>query len=120
MGDEAREMRTLACSVPDINGATVVFPSAAELKLIFEGLMSLDWSQGAQVVRVKNRFHSSIEKPLAGYRDLQVLLFVHADGPAGPEPALVELQLHLESFYREKKAMHLAYECRRGSFDHRR
>ena len=68
--------------------------------------------------RVKNTF---VDEPRA-YRDLKVWIAGLGGYRAGDtRPHLViEVQLHLESFYAAQRARHVAYELERGDFDWKR
>jgi len=110
--EEHQHVRTLVRQgvhfVCDINACTYVAKTPEEL---WEVCNSLE-SSTMVVARVKNGFGRNAEIDSA-YRDLKIWL----EHEAACGPLLIEVQLHLQSFFVEKKWMHLAYEVRRGSFD---
>eukprot|EP00928_Gymnodinium_smaydae_P056226 TRINITY_DN3963_c0_g2_i1.p1 TRINITY_DN3963_c0_g2~~TRINITY_DN3963_c0_g2_i1.p1 ORF type:complete len:1643 (-),score=246.66 TRINITY_DN3963_c0_g2_i1:301-5088(-) len=111
--DVKLELSSLCCSIPDINGVTVVFKTTNDMMdclKYMENLMQIDNSFA--LVKVRNRFHSKL-KSRDGYRDLQLLVMIEAKGM----PMLVEVQIHHDEIYKHKESMHLAYESKRGSFD---
>jgi len=79
---------------------------------LYEKLLS---GAAGKMIRVKNTF---VDEPRA-YRDLKVWIAGLGGYRAGDtRPSLViEVQLHLESFYAAQRARHVAYELERGDFD---
>jgi ankyrin repeat protein len=110
-----RDLQTAGDYVTDINGVELVTPDVAGLEKIYKAILALKWdTHGAELLRVKNLFHKNAVVSETGYRDLKVWLLVNIEGL----PLTVEVQLHLHAFHKFKKGMHVAYEYRRGSFDH--
>jgi len=97
---------------------TFVLKNAADMKLVCELLQKKTWQDdGVWVISTYNTFHASCSKAQyqnGGYRDLKMLVLLEIDAVR----LLVELQVHLYTFYRLKEPqMHLTYEFVRGSMD---
>lgn len=95
------------------------------MKALCESLRNMTWQKdGVWVVSTYNTFHGSCSKAQyrkGGYRDLKmfILLDLSMFNLENNAPLLlVELQVHLYTFYRLKEPqMHLTYEFVRGSMD---
>ena len=101
-----------SCWVLDWLACSVVCADASALRRVYEKLLS---GAAGKMIRVKNTF---IDEPLA-YRDLKVWIAGLGGYRAGDTrpPLVIEVQLHLESFYAAQRARHVAYELERGDFD---
>ena len=104
-----------SCWVLDWLACSVVCADASALRRVYEKLLS---GAAGKMIRVKNTF---VDEPRA-YRDLKVWIAGLGGYRAGDtRPHLViEVQLHLESFYAAQRARHVAYELERGDFDWKR
>ena len=82
------------------------------MRRVYEKLLS---GAAGKMIRVKNTF---VDEPRA-YRDLKVWIAGLGGYRAGETraPLVIEVQLHLESFYAAQRARHVAYELERGDFD---
>jgi len=118
-----RELLTPAAYVADITGAEVVVSTFTDLIALYEAISAMTLEKhGCQLVRTKNGFSSQLKEAdvqaKGGYRDLKLWVAFQAPNQAAEPPMIVEMQLHVISFYVLKKAMHLPYEASRGSLDH--
>jgi hypothetical protein len=118
---ETRDFRCTAANVvTDVFGCTCVLNTVKDMKKGYQQLEKLSWrNDGAQLLRVQNKFHSEARGP---YRDMKVWIavLVPVAHPAfGCSEVLlpVETQLHLNVFHAQKHVMHLPYEYTRGSMD---
>lgn len=110
-----QELLTPGCFVCDLVGAEVSVGSYRELLAMYRKLRTWRLTEnGCQVVRTKNGFSKEAPDSEGGYRDLKVWIMVACNGTT----IVAELQIHLSEVLEQKKYMHLAYECFRGSFDH--
>ena len=101
-----------SCWVLDWLACSVVCADASALRRVYEKLLS---GAAGKMIRVKNTF---VDEPRA-YRDLKVWIAGLGGYRAGDTrpPLVIEVQLHLESFYAAQRARHVAYELERGDFD---
>ena len=104
-----------SCWVLDWLACSVVCADASALRRVYEKLLS---GAAGKMIRVKNTF---VDEPRA-YRDLKVWIAGLGGYRAGDTrpPLVIEVQLHLESFYAAQRARHVAYELERGDFDWKR
>eukprot|EP00746_Dinoflagellata_sp_MGD_P086287 gnl/MRDRNA2_/MRDRNA2_34141_c0_seq1.p1 gnl/MRDRNA2_/MRDRNA2_34141_c0~~gnl/MRDRNA2_/MRDRNA2_34141_c0_seq1.p1 ORF type:complete len:579 (-),score=106.46 gnl/MRDRNA2_/MRDRNA2_34141_c0_seq1:36-1664(-) len=129
-GDDCHEanmsaLKTAANLISDINGVTIVLKDAADVKALCESLRQKTWQEdGVWVISTYNAFHSSSSKAQyreGGYRDLKMSILLDLSKfnlETNAPHLLVELQVHLFTFYRLKEPqMHLAYEFVQGSAD---
>lgn len=112
------DLKTAANFITDINGVTIIVKNVADMRKICESLRAKTWRRDrVWVVSTYNTFHTTCSKEQyqkGGYRDLKMIVLVEIDSAR----VLVEVQVHLYTFYRLKDPqMHLTYEFVRGSMD---
>lgn len=82
-------------------------------------------TDGMCVLRKKNGFFSKAPAGEGGYADVKLLVYAELgtfkafDGTEMPLHIVGEVQLILDGYMKVKHKMHLVYELKRGSFDHK-
>jgi hypothetical protein len=105
----------------DLVRGSICCSTEQEVRAIYDAALALTLhDDSAEVVRVKNGFHTPVT---GGYADLKLFVQVaHDSGESAGESTgrvchICELQVHLASFLEKKKFTHMPYVIDRGDFD---